>query len=280
MKFYIIPNMTRENASSVTNSLLQELQKHNCEVFADSSLSSEFSDFSFLNFVDEDDIISDVDVVVSVGGDGSFINSAKKATKHNKPVLCVNAGKLAYLACLEVDELHLIKNILSGDYIIEKRMILEASIIDKNGALLYHSNCINDAVVSRSGSIRTMKLSISCNDAPLINYLGDGVIVSTPTGSTAYSLSAGGPIVDPCIETIIITPVCPHSMFSRSILLDGESELEIVHDNSGETILSCDGQPAVYIPEGASVRVKKSDGYASFIKIKSDTFIDILNKKF
>lgn len=280
MKFYIIPNMTRENTFSVTNSLLLELQKLNCDVFIDTALKDNFKDFSFVRFVNESDIIGNVDVVVSVGGDGSFINSAKKATEHNKPILCVNAGKLAYLACLEGDELHLISRVLNGEFVTEKRMILEASIIDKNGDLLYHSNCINDAVVSRSDSIRIMKLSVSCNGTPLIQYLADGAIVATPTGSTAYSLSAGGPIVDPCIESILVTPVCPHSMFSRSILLDGDSELEIVHDNSGETILSCDGQPAIYIPEGATVKVKKSKDYASFIKIKADTFIDILNKKF
>ena len=100
-----------------------------------------------------------------------------------------------------------------------------------------------------------------------------------PTGSTAYSLSAGGPVIDPCVESILLTPVCPHSVFSRSVVLGGNSGLEITHDNSGEAILSCDGQSAVVIPEGALVSIKRSDNYATFIKIKNDTFIDVLNKK-
>ena len=157
--------------------------------------------------------------------------------------------------------------------------MLSVSILDKNDRIIYHSNCINDAVVSRSGVIRIMKLSVSCNGAPLINYMADGAIVSTPTGSTAYSLSAGGPVIEPCVESILLTPVCAHSVFSRSVVLGGNSELEITHDNSGEAILSCDGQSAVVIPEGAVVTVKKSEKCASFIKIKNDTFIDVLNKK-
>lgn len=278
MKFFIIPNMTRENAFAVTSATIKELASLECEVFMDSALKETFSACS-VTFGEQHSLIAQCDIVVSVGGDGSFINAAKVATQNNKPLLCINAGKLAYLACLEGDELHLLSKVVKGEYITEKRMMLNVSILDKSGAIIYHSNCINDAVVSRSGVIRIMKLSVSCNGAPLIQYMADGVIVSTPTGSTAYSLSAGGPVIDPCVESILLTPVCAHSVFSRSVVLGGNSELAIVHDNSGETILSCDGQSAVIIPEGAAVNVSKSDQCASFIKIKKDTFIDILNKK-
>ena len=279
MKFFIIPNMTRENALSVTTATINELFKLNCQVLMDSSLEDSFSAYQGIHFGKQEKLIEDCDIVISVGGDGSFINAAKVATDNNKPLLCVNAGKLAYLACLESDELELLSEVVKGEYITEKRMMLSASILDKNDRIIYHSNCINDAVVSRSGVIRIMKLSVSCNDAPLIDYMADGAIVSTPTGSTAYSLSAGGPVIDPCVESILLTPVCAHSVFSRSVVLGGNSSLEITHDNSGEAILSCDGQSAVVIPEGAVVTVKKSEKCASFIKIKSDTFIDVLNKK-
>lgn len=279
MKFFIIPNMTRENAHSVTDKLIKELLALKCDVLMDKSLEKYFSEYESVCFGDQEALLNTADVVVSVGGDGSFINAAKIATDSNKPVLCVNAGKLAYLACLESDELSLLSKVVKGEYITEKRMMLSVSILDKTDRIIYHSNCINDAVVSRSGVIRIMKLSVSCNGAPLIDYMADGAIVSTPTGSTAYSLSAGGPVIDPCVESILLTPVCAHSVFSRSVVLGGNSELEITHDNSGEAILSCDGQSAVVIPEGAIVTVKKSGKCASFIKIKNDTFIDVLNKK-
>ena len=279
MKFFIIPNMTRENALSVTTSLVKELFALDCHIMMDDSLKEAFGSFSHIEFGEQIRLLNACDIVISVGGDGSFINAAMVATDNNKPVLCVNAGKLAYLACLEGDELHLLSKVVKGEYITEKRMMLSVSILDKTDRIIYHSNCINDAVVSRSGVIRIMKLSVSCNGAPLIDYMADGAIIATPTGSTAYSLSAGGPVIDPCVESILLTPVCAHSVFSRSVVLGGNSSLEITHDNSGEAILSCDGQSAVIIPEGAVVSVSRSEKCASFIKIKNDTFIDVLNKK-
>ena len=279
MKFYVIPNMTRENALSVTTRLLEEIKKVNCQAFMESSLSEFFQKEDYITYCESEACIENVDMVISVGGDGSFISAAKVATRYGKPILCVNAGKLAYLACLEGDEMQLLSKVVNGDYIKEKRMMLDVWVVDKTHEILYHSSCINDAVVSRSGSIRIMKLSAFCNGSPLIEYMADGAIVSTPTGSTAYSLSAGGPIVDPCVESILLTPVCSHSVFSRSIVLGGNSVLELTHDNSGEAILSCDGQAPVLVPEGAKVIVKRSYKNVEFVKIKQDTFIEILNKK-
>ena len=279
MKFFIIPNMTRANAHSVTVSLINALSALDCQSFMDLSLKECFVGFDDISFGETNSLMAECDIVISVGGDGSFINAAKIATEYNKPLLCVNAGKLAYLACLESDESELLSKVVKGEYITEKRMMLSVCVLDKNDRIIYHSNCINDAVVSRSGVIRIMKLSVSCNGVPLIDYMADGVIVSTPTGSTAYSLSAGGPVIDPCVESILLTPVCAHSVFSRSVVLGGNSCLEITHDNSGEAILSCDGQSAVVIPEGAVVTIRRSEKCASFIKIKNDTFIDVLNKK-
>lgn len=279
MKFYIIPNMTRTNTFSVTSELLEELRELKCTVFLDESLKNYFGEMSDVIYTTDYDVISKCFAVIAVGGDGTFINSAKIARNYDKPLICINAGKLAYLACLEGDEISLLYEVVKGNFITEKRMMLDVSIIDKSGEILYHSNCVNDAVVSRSGIIRIMKLSVSCNGAPLIDYLADGAIVATPTGSTAYSLSAGGPVVEPGVESILLTPICPHSVFSRSVVLGGNSELELFHDDSGEAILSCDGQGAVIIPPEAKVKIKRSEKCVSFIKIKPDTFIDVLNKK-
>lgn len=279
MDFYVIPNMTRKNTYAVTCDVLQKLSQLNCKAYLSADLKDTFGEKYGVVFSEESDILKCAQAVIAVGGDGTFIKAAKTATDYDKPIICVNAGKLAYLACIESDETDLLENVVNGDYITEKRMMLDATIIDSDGKTVYHSGCVNDAVVSRSGIIRIMNIDVFCNGAPLIDYLADGVIVSTPTGSTAYSLSAGGPVVEPCVESILLTPVCPHSMFSRSLLLGGNSELELIHDNSGEAILSCDGQSAVVIPPNARVSIKRSDKYASFIKIKSDTFIDIFNKK-
>ena len=279
MKIALIPNMTRQNTPDVTKKLLKEFEKLQVTVFLDESFKSSFPHSDYINYCDIEESIADCEMVVTVGGDGTFIKSAKLSAEKCRPLLCINAGKLAYLAGLESSELELLSEIVKGNFKTEKRMMLTATIIDKNDEVLYHSNCLNDAVVSRSGNIRIMKLSINCNNAPLMDYSADGVIVSTPTGSTAYSLSAGGPVIEPQIDSMLITPVCCHSFFSRSVVLRPDSVLEIIHDNSGEAVLSCDGEEAVLIPDGAIVKIETSVKKAEFIKVKNDTFIDILNKK-
>lgn len=278
LKFAVIPNMTRKNAYAVTVQVLAEIKKLGCAAFMNAALETDFKECD-VSFCEENRAIEQSDMVISVGGDGSFINAAKKALVYGKPLLCVNAGKLAYLAAMECDEIALLKNVVDGNYQTENRMLLDASVIDKNGEIIYHSNCINDAVISRSGSIRIMKLSLYCNGAPLIEYMADGAIIATPTGSTAYSLSAGGPVVEPCVESMVVTPVCPHSMFSRSIILGGSSVVTAFHDNSGEAILSCDGGEAVLVPENAKVQVQRASEHIALVKVKNDTFIDVLNKK-
>ncbi|MBO5857821.1 MAG: NAD(+)/NADH kinase [Clostridia bacterium] len=279
MKIALIPNMTRQNTPDVTKKLLKEFEKLQVTVFLDESFKSSFTHSDYIEYCDIEESIADCEIVVTVGGDGTFIKSAKLSAEKCKPLLCINAGKLAYLAGLESSELELLSEIVKGNFKTEKRMMMTATIIDKCGEVLYQSNCLNDAVVSRSGNIRIMKLSINCNDAPLMDYRADGVIVSTPTGSTAYSLSAGGPVIEPQIDSMLITPVCCHSFFSRSVVLRPDSVIEIMHDNSGEAVLSCDGEEAVLIPDGAIVKIETSDKKAEFIKVKNDTFIDILNKK-
>lgn len=279
MKIALIPNMTRQNAPDVTKNVLNELEKLSVSVVLDNEFESFFGNAPYIEYCNIENSLENSDVVITVGGDGTFIKSAKNAAEKNKPLLCINAGKLAYLAGLEKNELSLLSQIVRGEFKTERRMMLSATIIDKNGKILYHSNCLNDAVVSRSGNVRIMNLSISCNEAPLMDYSADGVIVSTPTGSTAYSLSAGGPVIEPQIDSMLITPVCCHSVFSRSVVLRPDSLLEISHDNMGEAVLSCDGEEAVSIPDSATVRIEVSKEKAEFIKVKNDTFIDILNRK-
>ena len=279
MKIALIPNMTRQNAPDVTKQVLNELKKLGASVFLSEEFSNFFGETDYITYCNIENSISECDIVLTVGGDGTFIKSAKLSSEKNKPLLCVNAGKLAYLAGLESTELTLLKDVVEGKYKTEKRMMLNATIIDNTGKVLYHSNCLNDAVVSRCGTVRIMNLSIDCNGAHLMDYSADGVIVSTPTGSTAYSFSAGGPVIEPQIDSMLITPVCCHSFFSRSVVLRPDSVLEIKHDNSGEAMLSCDGEEPVLVPTDAIVKIEVSEKKAEFIKVKNDTFIDILNKK-
>lgn len=277
MKIAIIPNLTRSEAIPVTLDVCRELDSLDIEYFFESEMRDDFVDTN-AEFKSEDSMLSECDAVIAVGGDGSIIYAAHKAMRHDKPVLGINAGRLAFLAGLERHELHLLKNLKSGEYEVDKRIILRADIVDK-GETVYSRHCINDAVIAREGKTQLIDLSVSCNGSEVNNYTGDGIIIATPTGSTAYSLSAGGPVIDPKIGCILLTPICTHSLFSRSIVFAKDSRFEIKALRKSKTSLSCDGDNPVAIPDSATVKIRKSGLSANFIRIKTDTFMDVLNVK-
>lgn len=274
MKIALIPNLTRKNAPKVSLDVCKELEKLNAEYF----IQDEHRDFfkgTKADFVSKDEMIARSDVIIAVGGDGTFIRGAK----HGKPVLGINAGRLAFLAGLEPTELNLLKNLIEGSYEIDRRMMLEVKVCDENGRVQSTSYCINDAVAARGRQIKMEEISVEHNGRLLNSFMADGVIFSTPTGSTAYSLSAGGPVVDPQIESILLTPVCTHSLFSRAIIFKPDSEFKIYSSTGDEIGLSCDGDETVFIDGKSCIIVKKADASGEFIRIKNETFLEILNSK-
>lgn len=276
MKISLMPNLTRENALDVSKKICEELDKIEVEYLLDAEYKNELSSTKAI-FSDESDILSQCDVVIAVGGDGTILSAAKKASEYGKPILGVNAGRVAFMAGLEPTELSLLNNLLNSEYKTDKRMMLEVTGDFIDGKKI----CINDAFVGRARHINMAELEVRC-DGKLVNeYYADGVIVSTPTGSTAYSLSAGGPVIDPEIESIMLTPVCTHSLFSRALIFKKESEFEIINRNSnGDYVfLSCDGEESIEIPAESKVRIKKAERSAEFIRIKNDTFVNVLNSK-
>lgn len=276
MKIALLPNLTRENALKVSKDILNELDKLNAEYYIESAFKQYFNGFK-ANYLSEEDCIKSSDVVIAVGGDGTILSSAKKCAQFNKPILGVNAGRVAFMAGLEPTELEKLKCLIENDFSIDKRMMLEVIYGDDNLSKL----CINDAFVGRARHINMAELEIRCDDNLINNYFADGVIVSTPTGSTAYSLSAGGPVIDPLIESLMLTPVCNHSLFSRSIIFKKESTLEIINRNrdNDDVYLSCDGEESIIIPVNSNVIIKKAEKSAEFIRIKNESFVDILNSK-
>lgn len=276
MKIALEPNLTRESAEAVTLKICSELDELGAEYVLNEKYRDVFSSTK-AEFPGEKEMLSGCDVLIAVGGDGTIISSAKKASEHGIPVLGVNAGRIAFMAGLEAEEIYKLSNILKGEYKVDRRMMLEASTSFDQRKFY----CINDAFVGRAGQINMAQLEVLCDRKLVNNYFADGVIVSTPTGSTAYSLSAGGPVIQPDIESIMVTPVCAHSLFSRPIIFRPDSEIEIFNRNrDGEEVyLSCDGCDGLLIPKDEKVIVRKTDKTADFITIKSDTFVDTLNCK-
>ncbi|MBQ3150944.1 MAG: NAD(+)/NADH kinase [Clostridia bacterium] len=277
MRIAIIPNMTREDAASVTADVIKELDTLGIEYMLSNELFGVIRGKSAV-CCDEEQMLHDCDTVIAIGGDGSIISAAHKALRFDKPVLGVNAGRLAFLAGLERHELSLLRSLIDGEYSVDKRMMLCMQII-RDGQVLCEDLCLNDAVISRTGAAKLTGVAVKADGRKFCEYLGDGIIVATPTGSTAYSLSAGGPVVDPSIESILLTPVCSHSLTARPMIFGDSTTLELSCTTSGETSVTCDGREPFIIPDNAVIRIFKAEKYAYFIRIKSDTFADVLMNK-
>ncbi len=276
MKVTLMPNLTRKNAYDLMLKLCSALDKLgiNYDCFGD------FSSYD-VNFPTVSLLSDDTDVLFAIGGDGTMIRAAKAALTYNIPILGINAGHLAFLMGLETDEIKLLNKLLTGDYFIEERMILKLDVFNNSGEEVFSSSCINDAVFARGAEIRLASFDFYCDNRFVNRYTSDGLIISTPTGSTAYNLSAGGPIVDPRLESIILTPICPHSLEERTVLFSSNSNLKIINpiESRNDVRLSCDGSDSIFFGAGYWAEIKKSDEKVRFIRLKDDTFMDILNKK-
>lgn len=278
LRIGIVPNLTRAKTLDVTKETVTYLKKLNIDFYFDADSKNELP----LNFSNEkfiDDLYSNVDLLIAIGGDGSYISTAKQAAIHNKPVLCINAGNLAFLAGLECNELYLLKKLLTGDFSTDKRMMLEVSVKNFDGNE-FVSYCLNDVAIARGNEIRLIDLDAFCDDRKINSYRADGVILATPTGSTAYSWSAGGPVIDPDLQCIMLTPICTHSPLNRSLVFNEKSVITVKSAKKNQKIcVSADGEKSIELSDDFEVKIKKSEYYAEFIRIKSDEFYDILNSK-
>ncbi|MBQ4604322.1 MAG: NAD(+)/NADH kinase, partial [Clostridia bacterium] len=202
MKIVLMPNLTRKEAFSVTAGICESLKNLGAEYFFSTEYKNEF-EFTGAKFLPIEEAVSRCDAVIAIGGDGSIIHAAKLAVTAQKPILGINAGRLAFMAGLEDNELSLLSRLIDGDYTLDKRLLLKTKIIDEDGIVTDKGYCVNDCLITNEEKQRMTAIDVALDGKKFNSYLCDGVLVSTPTGSTAYSLSAGGPIVDPELESIL-----------------------------------------------------------------------------
>lgn len=227
---------------------------------------------------DMHELLKNCDVAVAIGGDGTIIHTAKSAAAFGKPVLGINSGRLGFTAGLELSELSELNRLISGNYDIEERMLLNILVDGENGTEQY--SALNEAAISRGALSRMIEVHVKNGEKPISTYQADGVIVATPTGSTAYSLSAGGPIVDTALRCLLLTPVCPHSLHSRPYIFDQDAVLTLTPERSESSVfVTVDGEAAIRIAEGGQVRVSRSDTCAKLIKLKQKPFYQVLDDK-
>ena len=234
-----------------------------------------------LHFNRLDRELPNADMVICFGGDGTILHMAKAAPRKGIPILGVNIGTMGFMAELESTELDKLARIARGDYTLDSRMMLDVTV-QRDRDIIFHDICLNDAVVTKGAVARIVHLAVKCDGIQAMECGGDGVIISTPTGSTAYSYSAGGPIVEPEAENIIITPICAHEMGSRSIVASDKRvvTVEMVQNARRNAYLSVDGGRAVRLNMGDIATIKKSHLTTKLVRLKDRSFYDVVNAKF
>lgn len=234
-----------------------------------------------VTFIPEGEIPEGIDFAVVFGGDGSMIRSAALLAEKEIPFVGVNFGRVGYLAEIEADDETFIDRLIDGDYDIESRLMLDVKVIRGDETVNISSPVLNDAVLSNGPVASLLTFDVMCNGTRLRTYRADGVIIATPTGSTAYSMSAGGPILDPALDALCLTPICPHALGVRPVVLNGGSVIELCNINSrkNSVFLTPDGRGAMELFPGDRVVISKSDKKTRLIRLKKDGFLGILKNK-
>ena len=279
MKTAVVVNLSKEEAISCAGEISLLMLSNNAEVFMLSDCAPFYKGvkISFTDTIEE--LFKICDIAITVGGDGTIIHAAKYAASFDKPLIGVNVGRLGFAADIEIDGISELTRILNGDYSVEERILFDVEVI-KNGVSKNYL-AVNDAVIARGQLSKIIDLQVTLDDEEIAKYRADGLLFSTPTGSTAYSLSAGGPIVAPQLDCIIMTPVCPHSLFSRSVIFEGNSVLTVSVKIPSECccVLTIDGEKNVDILAEDTVIIRKSDLKLKFVSINRRNFYRKLNEK-
>ena len=224
--------------------------------------------------------IRQADLLIAFGGDGTILHLARTVALHSVPVLGVNLGSLGFMSELEVNELDRLRDLAQGRFTVESRMMLDVSVL-REGRQVYNNIALNDAVVSKGSIARVVELDVLADRTLVTSVTGDGIIISTPTGSTAYSMAAGGPIVEPTSQAIIVTPVCAHRLTARAMVLSMDRTVTIALPKSARKCLylSVDGGKAIRLSGGDRVEVKRSRHATQLVQLTHRNFYQLVNQK-
>lgn len=274
----IIPNLFKDKDLKYTNEITCWLNKHNISPYMATEVGQKVE--GNVISVEAQRLYEVCDSLIVIGGDGTILGVAEAACLRGIPIVGVNLGRLGFLADIEPYELEdAMEKLINGQYKIEERMMLRATIVGANGekSVFYALNEIN---VTRGNFSRLVEFEICINDELSDIYPADGVIVATPTGSTAYNLSAGGPIVVPLAQTYVVTPICPHTLHSKSIMLCNEDKVRIkTLEETKDMALSMDGKLKMYLTPQDIVYIERSPYITKLIKISDRKFFEILREK-
>ncbi len=279
MKIYMHPNLDKANAFEYTCEAVKILSENGADIYLRDEYRLIFSGVENVSFVDEESFIPKCDMIIAVGGDGTILKCSKKAALHEKPVLGINCGRLGFMASLEHTQLGLLGKLMRGEYTRSRRMMLEVKVDHKGDVQSF--TALNDVSVSRCDDCKIADFSVSKNNRVISSLRADGVILSTATGATAYSMSAGGPIIEPEMNCIEFTQICAHSLFARSMILCADSSITVkVSTNNGSHVwVNVDGNNVAKLTDSDKVYVTGSKYYVDIIDISGGSFFTSIHKK-
>ena len=282
----IIANFNISDKLDAAMTTAKKLMELNCSIFTPTrgmekvkevfpELAEKITFFSF------DKLYKSVDAVIVMGGDGTILETARHAAASGVPVLGMNLGRLGYLAELEMNEIDELEKVVRGEYSYDERSMLKVTIESERRGKIYCGYALNDATVSNMFSPRLIDMELRDNGAEIASYRADGLIIATPTGSTAYSMSAGGAVVDPRLKCFCVTPICPHSLTSKPLIFPDKAEIEVVNSTKREkrVTLTLDGRQTFDVYYGETVRAAKAQFAAKLIRVKPRSFYQTLRSK-
>jgi len=280
MKIVIFPNLKKKNALKCTIEACEVLKNLDVDIFLDKEYATQFSQITYIKFGDFNKLIQESDAVIAIGGDGTILKCSKLIARYNIPILGINSGRLGFMATIEADELDMLKHLVDGNYNIVNRMMLKARLVRENGEVIEKS-ALNDIVVSKNQLCKISDFEVSLNNQVVSSLRADGLIFSTPTGSTAYSLSAGGPIIEPDMECIEFTQICPFSLFARTMIFSPDKTLKVTFKSTKCSIIviSVDGNEGINFSSSDVLYISKSENYTKFVDINDSSFYNSINTK-
>jgi len=280
--FYVIANTSKETAVKTTEFIKQYLEEKGKICYVQDAAAGDGS--SSFKYTDPAAVPDDVDCVLVLGGDGTLLQASRDLIETGLPLMGINMGTLGYLAEIEHQNIRpALDSLISDEYFFENRMMIHGDVAH-HGKKLMEDIALNDIVITRRGRLRVVDFNIFVDDVYLCSYRADGIIISTPTGSTGYSLSAGGPIVSPDASLILLTAIAPHTLSSRTIVLPDHITLtvEVAGGSGGSDTgaeISFDGDTSMTLAFGGKVTVTKTEKHTQFVKIKHTSFVEIMREK-
>jgi len=272
----LFPNPTKENWRKVTEKIISFLQKKKTQIVMDPAFLAKYP----LEGIKNGASLDDAEIIISLGGDGTLLQLVGSINNYDRPILGVNLGTLGFLTEFTVDSLHeILDKVIKGDFRTQRRIALHSAVI-RNNKVAAENIALNDVVIGHEKLARLLSISVFFDEKYVTTYKADGLIVCTPTGSTAYSLSAGGPIVEPTLEAILLTPICPHTITNRPIIIPADKSIRITLPKPGiDAAMTIDGQICVQIKRDDEIEIKQSPKNINLITSSTTSFFGVLQKK-